>query len=86
VEVKFSIQALDDLSHWRRSGNKKAQQKITELTKSVLQTPFHGIGKPEPLKHKMAGLWSRRITRADRYIYEIQEELIIVHSLRGHYE
>jgi toxin YoeB len=37
--------------------HKKAQQKITELTKSVLKTPFHGIGKPEPLKHKMAGLW-----------------------------
>ena len=70
---------------WRKSGNKKEQKKITELTNSILQTPFDGIGKPEPLKHEMTGLWSRRITKEDRYIYEVKEELIIVHSLKGHY-
>jgi toxin YoeB len=56
------------------------------LINSILQTPFDGIGKPEPLKHEMIGLWSRRITKEDRYIYEVKEELIIVHSLKGHYE
>jgi toxin YoeB len=86
VEVKFSLQALNDLAQWKKSGNKKAQQKIADLTSSILTTPFDGIGKPEPLKHKMAGLWSRRITKGDRYIYEVQEQLIIVHSLKGHYE
>jgi toxin YoeB len=86
VEVKFSPQALNDLAQWKRSGNKKVQQKISELTSSILKDPFYGIGKPEPLKHKMGGLWSRRITREDRCIYEVQERLIIVHSLKGHYD
>jgi toxin YoeB len=86
VEVKFSPQAISDLAQWKRSGNKKAQQKISKLTSSILRTPFYGIGKPEPLKHAMTGLWSRRITQEDRYIYEVQEGLIIVHSLKGHYK
>ena len=86
MEVKFSPQALNDLAHWKRSGNKKAPQKITELTNSILKDPFNGVGKPEPLKYKMAGLWSRRITWEDRYVYEVQDQLIIVHPLKGHYD
>jgi toxin YoeB len=85
MEVEFSQRALIDLEKWKKSGNKKAQQKITELTQSILKTPFEGIGKPEPLKHQMTGLWSRRITYEDRYVYELSGELIIVHSLKGHY-
>jgi len=85
VEIEFSLRALNDLEKWRKSGNKKIQQKITELTNSILATPFAGIGKPEPLKHDMTGLWSRRITWEDRYVYEIKEDLLIVHALKGHY-
>jgi toxin YoeB len=85
MEIEFSLRGLDDLSKWKKSGNKIAQQKITELTQSILITPFEGVGKPEPLKHQMTGLWSRRITKSDRYVYEVKEDLIIVHSLKEHY-
>jgi toxin YoeB len=85
MEIEFSLKALADLLEWKKSGNKRVQQKITELTNSILQTPFEGIGKPEPLKYNMSGLWSRRITQEDRYVYEISDELVIVHSLKGHY-
>ena len=60
MEIEFSLRALNDLDKWRKSGNTKIQHKITELSNSILKTPFDGIGKPEPLKHEMAGLWSRR--------------------------
>lgn len=86
MEIELSPRALNDLEKWRKSGNKKIQQKITELTNSILETPFKGIGKPEPLKHDMTGLWSRRISHEDRMVYEIQEQTIIVHSLKGHYK
>lgn len=85
MEIEFSPKALLDLESWKKSGNKKAQQKITDLTKSILLTPLQGIGKPEPLRHNLTGLWSRRITHEDRYVYEITYDLIIVHSLKGHY-
>jgi toxin YoeB len=75
------------LSFWQRSGNKAAQRKISELIQSILLTPYSGLGKPEPLKHNLNGMWSRRISKEDRLVYEVDEEnqLIIIHSLRGHY-
>ena len=79
-------QALDDLTYWRKSGRKLIQNKISELIKSIEQTPFDGIGKPEGLKHEHAGKWSRRISKADRIIYEVDNNKIFIYSLRGHYE
>jgi toxin YoeB len=60
-------------------------KRIRTLVESLLQSPFAGIGKPEPLKYNLAGKWSRRITESDRLVYEVKEELIIIYSLRGHY-
>lgn len=48
--------------------------------------PFEGIGKPEPLKYKLTGKWSRRINSEHRIIYDVVDETINVYSLRGHYE
>jgi toxin YoeB len=44
-----------------------------------------GIGKPEKLKHNLTGLWSRRISQEHRIVYEIMDEKILIHSLKGHY-
>lgn len=87
MEVKLLEDADKDLVFWMKSGNKSIQKKINQLLFSINETPYSGIGKPEVLKHSMSGLWSRRIDKEHRLVYEIDEELniIIVHSLRGHY-
>ena len=59
--------------------------KIRKLIESILETPFEGIAKPEPLKHKLSGAWSRRIDREHRLVYEVIENLITVLSMKGHY-
>ncbi len=46
------------LLHWQKSGNKIIQIKISELIKSIVSTPYSGIGKPEPLKYELSGKWS----------------------------
>jgi toxin YoeB len=86
MEIEFSPTAQKDLDHWKKSGNSSVQKKISELLKSIAATPFSGLGKPEALKHQYSGLWSRRITREHRLIYEVRDNLIIVLSLKGHYE
>jgi len=50
-------------------------------------TPFHGIGKPEKLKHQFSGLWSRRINQKDRLIYKVNEKIVTIFivSAMGHY-
>ncbi len=86
MEIIFSPDAQKDLNFWRKSGNTGVQNKITALLKSIIETPFAGIVKPEPLKHNYSGYWSRRINREHRMIYEVAENLITILSLKGHYE
>ena len=85
MEIEYSDKAESDAREWIKSGNKKVQDKITRLIQSILETPFEGIGKPEPLKHNLSGKWSRRITGSDRIIYEVSETTLYVYSLKGHY-
>lgn len=83
--LDFSNRALEDLDYWKKTGNVKIQQKISELFLSILDTPFHGIGKPEALKYELSGSWSRRINREHRIVYQVENDVIKVESLKGHY-
>jgi toxin YoeB len=78
--------ALSDITYWKKSGNIQAQKKITQLIQAIQDFPFTGIGQPEELKYNWKGLWSRRINLEHRIIYEIMDDTIIIHSLKGHYQ
>jgi toxin YoeB len=88
MEIEFKTGALDDFEFWKRSGNKSIQNRITELLKYIALNPEVGIGKPEKLKGKLSGFWSRRITKEHRIIYQIdhQKQIVTIYSLQGHYE
>jgi len=85
MEIRYSSKGQEDVLFWKKSGNKNVMDKITALLLSINESPFSGIGKPEPLKHKLSGLWSRRINQEHRLIYEVLPDKIIIHSLKGHY-
>jgi toxin YoeB len=61
--------------------------KIFKIFYDLENTPYIGVGNPEPLKHNLAGLWSRRINQKDRVIYSVNENLVTVEivSAMGHY-
>lgn len=90
MEIIFSSKAKKDLDFWQQAGNKQVLKKITELIKAIQSDPFSGIGKPEPLKHNLSGVWSRRINQGHRLIYQVTEEntieILNILSLKGHYE
>lgn len=67
----FSEQALEDIKEHKKSGNNVLVTKICLLLKEVAEHPFIGTGKPELLKHRLTGCWSRRINREHRLIYEV---------------
>ncbi|WP_327112607.1 Txe/YoeB family addiction module toxin [Nocardia sp. NBC_01730] len=52
----------------------------------IVRDPFDGIGKPEPLKHQLAGFWSRRLTQEHRIVYQVTGEDIVIVRVGGHYE
>jgi toxin YoeB len=87
MEIIYSLKALEDISYWKKTGNKGVQKKITALIEDIEKHPYTGIGKPEGLKHQMSGSWSRRITLEDRLVYSvnIENNTIEIETARGHY-
>ena len=77
--------AWDDYLYWQ-SQDKKALKRINQLIRDTERDPFHGIGKPEPLKGELSGFWSRRIDDTNRLVYRVNGELLEILSCKGHYE
>ena len=84
--LRFSEQAKEDIRYHKKSGNKAVVNKIALLLEELTEHPFTGTGKPELLKHSLAGCWSRRINLEHRLIYEVTETIVSVLSVKGHYE
>lgn len=85
MEIEFTLQAKEDLDFWKKSNNVAVLKKIRKLIEVIIQSPYEGIGKPEALKYNLSGCWSRRINKEHRIVYEIVDDKIIIHSLKGHY-
>lgn len=86
MEIEYHADALLHREYWLKSGNVKVQRRITQLISSIMETLFKGIGKPEPLKHRYRGFWSRRITHEHRLVYQVDENTLKIVSMKGHYE
>ena len=84
MKLAFTSQGWDDYLYWQIA-DKKLLRKINELIRDTQRDPFNGIGKPEPLKGNLAGLWSRRITDEHRLVYEQTANELIIHAARYHY-
>lgn len=84
ARVEWAPQAFKDYQRWRRVDPPLAG-KIDTLISDILRSPFAGIGKPEPLKHKLAGHWSRRINHEHRLVYQYRAGLLSILSCRYHY-
>jgi toxin YoeB len=85
--LKYSQKAQEDLQYWKKTNNIAVLKRIRKLLEIILETPFTGIGKPEPLKYDMAGSWSRRINNVDRLVYELKDNNdIYIYSMKGHYD
>ena len=85
MQIIYTPKAKEHLDFWAKTGNKLVLKKIVQLTISIMENPYKGIGKPEPLKHELTGYWSRRINMEHRYIYAIAGEILVIASLKGHY-
>jgi len=83
-QILFHRQAMEDFDRWLRE-KPAVHERIRRLVKETAEHPFEGLGKPEPLRHELAGYWSRRITDEHRLIYKVTDEAIIIASCRYHY-
>ncbi|MEX0153221.1 Txe/YoeB family addiction module toxin [Microbacterium sp. LMI1-1-1.1] len=70
---------------WWQGQDRKTLKRINTLITEVLRDPFAGIGKPEPLRHVLSGAWSRRIDDANRLVYYVTDDHIVILQAREHY-
>jgi toxin YoeB len=85
MNLVFSPQAWDDYQHWVQT-DRKLVRRINELIKETARSPYEGIGKPEPLRHALAGFWSRRINEEHRMVYRVtSNNHLEIAQLRFHY-
>ena len=85
MRLIFSKHAWEDYQYWLKQ-DKKQLKRINKLIDAIQRDPFEGIGKPEPLKHALAGYWSRRIDGEHRIVYRVNGEDVLLAQLRYHYE
>lgn len=83
-KLPFSDEAWDDYLYWQGT-DRAVLRRINQLIKDIRRSPYVGIGKPEPLKHQLAGWWSRRIDGEHRFLYRVTEQAIEISNLRNHY-
>jgi toxin YoeB len=83
-EAVFHPEFREDLRFWIET-DRKVALRVLELVEAVLREPFAGIGKPEPLRHLLAGAWSRRVTEEHRLVYLVRGNRVDFLQSRYHY-
>ncbi len=84
MTLSWDVNAWEDYQYWQKY-DKAVLKRINELIKDTLRDPFHGIGKPEPLKENLRGYWSRRITDEHRLVYTVLSDRLHIIQCRYHY-
>ncbi|CAH2707393.1 Putative mRNA interferase YoeB [Xanthomonas campestris pv. nigromaculans] len=82
--LQFADNTWEDYLYWQQT-DKKMLKRINELIKAIQRDPFQGIGKPEPLRHALAGYWSRRINDEHRIVYKAENGILLIAQARYHY-
>ena len=84
MKLVFAEAAWEDYLYWQKQ-DQKIVDRINKLIRDIQREPFSGVGKPEALKHALAGFWSRRITDEHRMVYRVWGEELQIAQLRFHY-
>lgn len=85
LNIEFTNNSWSDYVQWKKE-DRSMIKKIDKLISDTIRHPFSGLGKPEPLKHQLAGKWSRRISGEHRLVYGVTADRIIIYQVRFHYE
>ena len=80
----FHPEFREDVAYWVETDRKTALR-VLQLVEAILRDPTRGIGKPEPLRHIMPNLWSRRLTQEHRVVYLVSDDRIDFLQARYHY-
>ena len=84
MRLVFTPHGWEDYLHWQ-SADRQVLRRVNRLLEDCVRDPFDGIGKPEQLRHALAGAWSRRITEEHRLVSLVDGDDLVVLQARYHY-
>jgi toxin YoeB len=84
VRLVFTPHGWQDYQHWVQT-DRATLKRVNRLVEDALRDPCSGIGKPEQLRHVLAGSWSRRITEEHRLVYLVDGDDVVILQARYHY-
>ena len=85
MRLVFTPHGWEDYAYWL-AADRTMLKRISRLVDDALRDPAAGIGKPESLRHMLAGAWSRRITEEHRLVYLVDGEDLVILQARFHYK
>lgn len=85
MRLDFTPHGWGDYLYWQKT-DRTTLNRLNRLLNEVLRDPLSGIGKPEPLRHVLAGCWSRRIDEEHRLVYLVEDDDVVVLQARFHYD
>ncbi|MFA6570140.1 MAG: Txe/YoeB family addiction module toxin [Bacteroidota bacterium] len=83
--ISFHPKAFEEFNIWAKE-KPNIYDRIVRIITETARQPFEGIGKPEPLKNKLKGFWSRKINDEHRLVYEVRTNELVIISCKYHYE
>ena len=84
IGLAFGDRGWEDYLFWQ-TADKAVLKRINRLIEATRRNPFEGIGKPEQLRHGLAGAWSRRIDDEHRLVYVVTDDRVVILQARFHY-
>lgn len=85
MRLVFTPHGREDYTYWL-GADRVTLERINKLIDAALRDPAAGIGKPEPLRHMLAGAWSRRISEEHRLVYLLDGDDLVILQARFHYK
>ena len=84
MKIVFAENAWQDYLHWQQT-DKRVLRRVNALIRDIQRGKYEGMGKPEPLRHNLAGYWSRRIDAEHRLVYKVEGDAVYIVQARYHY-
>jgi toxin YoeB len=80
----WTDEAWEDYLYWQQQ-DKKTLKRINTLLKDIDRHGYNCMGKVEPLKYDLSGLYSVRIDHNNRIVFKIENNTLYIAQCGSHY-
>ena len=84
MSVKFSPTALDEFFYLAKR-DKRIFKALVKIIEDTQRNGIGGLGHSEQLSGNLSGWWSKRLDEANRMVFRIENDTVIISKCYTHY-